>query len=129
MVWDGPDGVAGNADDVAYVVFTDADGDLTVLLSDARELFDLPSNSGTLPPGLTQTDDPDATVDGATSLTVNPAQAVTVGVLGYTGTGAIGDTVFIDLDGTASRIAGEPGVPGVGVVVTWSGPGWHCWHR
>ncbi|MDH5422793.1 MAG: Ig-like domain-containing protein, partial [Acidimicrobiia bacterium] len=120
VVWAGPDGLAGNADDIAYVVTTDAGGDLTVPYLMPGD-YSVTVSSGTLPLGLTQTDDPDATVDGATSLTVNPAQAATAGVFGYTGTGAIGDTVFIDFDGDGIQDAGEPGVPGVAVVVTWAG--------
>ncbi len=121
VVWAGPDGVAGNADDVTYVVSTDAAGNLTVpyLMPGA---YTISVDSGTLPAGMIQTDDPDAIVDGATSLTVNPAQAATAGPFGYTGTGAIGDTVFSDLDSDGIQDAGEPGIPGVGVIVTWAGP-------
>jgi len=41
---------------------------------------------------------------------------------GYIGAGSIGETVWLDTNGDGVQNAGEPGVPGVDIIVTYLGP-------
>jgi protocatechuate 3,4-dioxygenase beta subunit len=85
-------------------------GDYTVWIND----------TGNLLGGLYQTEDPDATVNGRTTVTVNGVDDVTELDFGYTpvghtnGQGLIGDTIFLDRDGNGEFDPGE-GLQGVTV--------------
>ncbi len=92
--------------------------------------FDLPVtvavDVSTLPPGLVQTYDLDglATPDTAVA-TLTQAVPVRNNLdFGYTGDGEIGDLVWLDADASATptQDAGEPGLGGVGVTLTWTNP-------
>ncbi|MEM8708717.1 MAG: SdrD B-like domain-containing protein, partial [Actinomycetota bacterium] len=108
---------------------------------------DLPRNveisvtvdAGTLPGGVTQTfelgDDPDLTdtqqnnreggaLDGEVADIELDATTPSYPDVdfGYVGTGAIGDTVWLDLDDDGVLDADEVGIPGVTVTVVWGGP-------
>jgi fimbrial isopeptide formation D2 family protein/uncharacterized repeat protein (TIGR01451 family) len=128
--WAGPDGVFGTGDDVVRTTTTDATGTYLV---------------GNLPYGPVRvTVDPAqlpgmaATFDGDGTGTANQVTVVlaaddagTPGVdeanprtadFAYTGTGSIGDLIWIDADADGVADSGEQGLPNVGVTVTWGGP-------
>ncbi len=117
--WAGPDGVGGTADDVPFVATTAPDGSVLFSNLPAGEYTVVVSES-TLPDGMTATFDPDGLLDHATTVTL--AADVDGLEFGYTGTGAIGDLVWLDLNQDGIRDAGEPGIAGVTVTVTWAGP-------
>ena len=80
-------------------------------------------NGGTTPPGYTQTGDPDGTMDNQTTsaIPLAPGDVFVDADFGYRplqGAGSsIGDLVYTDLDGNGQWDAGEPGIPGVSVVL------------
>ena len=128
--WFGPDGVADTADDLVLpAVTTGANGEYSFTdLPDGT--WSITVGSG-LPDGLgTATfdaDDATSSPDGVsivTDLGVGSAEpAVDLDQdFGYTGTGRLGDTIWLDLDGGGSVDAGEPGIPGAIVTLTWAGP-------
>jgi len=59
---------------------------------------------------------------GAAFVRTYPSAAISAdGYVNLDG-GEIGDRVWLDLNGDGVQDAGEPGIPGVGVTVTWFGP-------
>lgn len=129
VTWFGADGVAGGGDDMVFTTTTDAAGNYLVT--------DLPDGTysvvlgGGLPAGLTidtyDEDDGTSAPNGATVVddlgVGDPAPVVHLTAdFGVAGTGAIGDTIWLDLDGDGTLDAGEPGIPGVVVTLTWAGP-------
>ncbi len=119
--WAGLDGVFGTADDVVSNTTTDANGDYSFDLVPPGQ-YEIVVDTTALPAGVDfQTVDPDGTLDSSTTLTL-PADSSATGVdFAYTATGSIGDLVFLDLDGNGVQDAGEPGIGGVDVTVTWFG--------
>ena len=75
----------------------------------------------TLPSGLVATFDLDGGLDSTAVRTLAAGEAAVDVDFGYTGAGALGDFVWLDFDADGSQDAGEPGIPGVGVTVTWLG--------
>ncbi len=75
--------------------------------------------SSTLPAGLTQTGDPDATLDHRSNpIPLAPGDVYVNADFGYKGiTNTIGDKVWIDADGDGVVDANEPGIAGVSVVL------------
>ncbi len=130
-MWFGPDGLAGTLDDVTLpTIVTGADG--------AYLFPNLPDGSYSvsvgdgLPNGL-DTNTFDADADGAnppdgTSIVTDLGVGVAGPVadldqdFGYAGTGTIGDTIWLDLDGDGMQDAGEPGIAEAQVTLTWFGP-------
>ncbi len=111
-----------------YVTYTDANGNWYV--------GDLPVGTytvtvdpTTLPgggSGLTNTIDPDGGTANQSSVTLSATMLVDLKQdFGYTGTNpltnSIGDTVWLDADRNGSQGAGEPGIPGVTVQLTYYG--------
>ncbi len=97
---------------------TAADGSYTIA-GLPLATFTVAVDPDTLPAGVEQTGDPDATLDNESTVTLtatNPTSAVED--FGYQGPGEIGDLVWNDLDGDGVKDAGEPGLPGVDVVIT-----------
>ena len=81
--------------------------------------------STTLPTGVNNVIDPDGGNNNTSSLTLNPASPVNLAQdFGYRGTGSLGDRIWIDAngDGIQGPISAEPGLPGVGLALTWAGP-------
>jgi len=130
VVWFGPDGDEGTADDVTLPTYTTvADGSyLATGLPDGNYSVAV---IGGLPAGLdVNTFDDDAgtgTPDGRSVVTdlgvgtVQPAADLDQD-FGYAGTGTIGDTIWLDVDGDGTQDAGEPGIPEAVVDLTWEGP-------
>ncbi len=85
-------------------------------------------NDGTTPSGYTQTGDPDGTLDNATTspIVLAPATCTSMRTSATSRTygygNSIGDTVWLDVNGDGVQDAGEPGIPGVTVELTWYGP-------
>ena len=73
----------------------------------------------TLPAGLTQSGDPDSTLDNQTTITVGPGETDLTGDFGYTDTGntlgSIGSQIWVDDGDGTFEPATEQGIPGVGV--------------
>jgi uncharacterized repeat protein (TIGR01451 family) len=119
------DGTYGGAGDTAAVTTTTG--------ADGRYVFDGLSAGGyvvqvddtTLPAGLTQTGDPDATLDHQTTgpIVLGPGDVYVNADFGYRENADtyydIGDRVFVDSDhdGIDDGAATEPGIPGVTVVL------------
>lgn len=71
-----------------------------------------------VPSGLTQSYDPDVSVDGQTTVTLNSgAPNVLTADFGYKGNGSVGDRIFSDLNNNNQYDAGE-GLSGVTVTLT-----------
>lgn len=120
LVWAGPDDVAGNADDQTYTAITDASGGY---------LFDnLPPGDydatviGPIVTAATNTFDEDGGLDSTAAVVLADGEAHLTTDFGYQGSAEIGDTAWIDLDGDGIQNAGEPGIAGVEITVTWYGP-------
>ncbi len=120
VTWLGVDGVPG-VDDVAYPVATDSDGSYLVPRLPAGN-YTIVLDTDSVPGGMVPTYDSDGTGTPATALvtltegTDDPDQD-----FGFTGTGAIGDFVWLDRDGDGGQDAGEPGIAYVPVELTWPG--------
>ncbi len=125
--WFGPDGIEANADDSVIVTTTNSSG---AYLVSGLPLGLGPDNYrvtvSALPNGLTvPTHDLDGIGTADTSLVAltsgnaNPRDVD----FGYRGAASIGDRVWIDSDGDGSQglAAEEPGLPSVGITVTWFG--------
>ena len=126
----GPDGVSGGGDDI---IVTDATTNATgfygfsnLPTGDYRVRVD----TTTLPAGMAptfnddapNTSDPD--LDHRTGLiTLNSSLGYLSADFGYTGTGSLGDTIWLDKDasGGATQQGGEPGIPGLDVTLVWAG--------
>ncbi|MGH1505186.1 MAG: SdrD B-like domain-containing protein, partial [Acidimicrobiales bacterium] len=93
---------------------TDGSGDYTFTGLAAGD-YSVRVDASTLPAGVTQTGDRDATLDDETAITLTAGADVTDADFGYQPLGSIGDTVFADVDGDGTQDAGEPGLSGVTV--------------
>ncbi len=72
----------------------------------------------TVPPGLTETFEPDGTLDNSSTITLTKgAPANDSRDFGYRGPGAVGDKVFFDTNGNSIFDVGE-GIPGVPVTLS-----------
>ncbi|KQW48967.1 hypothetical protein ASC77_09640 [Nocardioides sp. Root1257] len=127
--WAGPNGTFGDGDDAVFNRTTDADGkystnDATVPPPNLVPAGDyrVTVDTSTLPAGLTNTGDPDGGNDSTSELTLAENETNLDQDFGYAGTGSLGDTVWYDVDDDGTQDAGEPGIPGVTVQLTWSGP-------
>ena len=78
-------------------------------------------STGTLPTGVTQTGDPDATVNHATTVTLSSGQAYRAGDFGYQGNVSIGDFVWFDANNDGLQDVGEPGLFNAVLNLTWHG--------
>ncbi len=121
VTWAGPDGVFGNADDVVFETTTAADG---TYLADGLPAgsYVVQVDADTLPDGMQNTVDQDGNSDGQTPVTLGVGEDRNDLDFGYNGNGAIGDTVFLDLDGDGTQDSDEPGIADQPVTVTWAGP-------
>ncbi len=122
LTWPGPDGVLGTLDDVVFTDTTDQFGLYEFIgLNEGDYWVDV--DVSTLPAGLDATFDEDGTADGHTEVALpsGSGEIHRTADFGYGGSGSLGDFVWWDLNGDAAQDAGEPGIPGVDVVVVWAG--------
>ncbi|WP_344019264.1 SdrD B-like domain-containing protein, partial [Microlunatus capsulatus] len=124
VVWAGPDGALGTADDVPFRTTTGADGRWSVAGLPAgplRVALDLQ----TLPLGTALGSEPDAVdalvADGVLLTTLAAGASDRSLDFGLRGTGTVGDRVWLDRDADGVQDADEPGLPGVAVTVRWPG--------
>jgi fimbrial isopeptide formation D2 family protein/uncharacterized repeat protein (TIGR01451 family) len=121
VTWLGIDGVPGGGDDQVFTATTNASGTWTVTQLPAGA-YTVAVDGATVPPAFTtQTGDPDATHDGASTLTLAAGASNLVQDFGYAGTSSIGDTVWFDRNGDGLRDLSDDGIPGVTVTLTWYG--------
>ena len=120
----GPDGVAGGGDDITVTdVLTNSTGFYgfsNLPTGQYRVRIDPTS----LPAGLTPTYNDDPTIDHVSGIAnLNSSTGYLGADFGYTGTGSLGDLVWLDPDasGGAVRDPGEPGISGVAVTLVWAG--------
>jgi uncharacterized repeat protein (TIGR01451 family)/fimbrial isopeptide formation D2 family protein len=121
LTFAGLDGIFGNGDDAAYATTTDSAG--TYLFTELPPgSFRVVVDEGDLPPGMTQTADPDGGADGQSTLSLVFGEADLAQDFGYRGIGSIGDFVWYDVNSDDAQDADEPGAAGVDVTVTYFGP-------
>jgi hypothetical protein len=121
LIWAGPDGVFGTADDESFSATTDIDGEYLIgSLPPGQYMTTV--DTGTLPSGMAQTFDEDGTLDDETSFTLGDGEAHLSSDFGYAGAGQIGDSVWLDLNADGVIDGGEPGIPGQTIELLWSGP-------
>jgi large repetitive protein len=117
----GPNNVFGDGDDLLFNTTTDAQGNYLVTNTPQGDYT--VAIAGGVPTGMTATYDEDS---GATA--PDESTAVALGVVphltadfGYVGSGAIGDLIYLDLDGNGALSAGDQGLANIGVRLTWAG--------
>ncbi|MDJ0923098.1 MAG: SdrD B-like domain-containing protein [Acidimicrobiia bacterium] len=118
--WAGFDGVAGNGDDAAFGVSSVGAG-IHVFDHLPPGDYRITVDETGLPPGVAQSADPDGTVDGETTLTLDDLGGSTAVEFGYRGSSSVGGTVWWDVNRDGIADAGEPGVPDVNIDVTYFG--------
>ncbi len=118
VVWSGPDGTLGNADDVTYSVTTAANGIYGVNNLPAGD-YRVTINTATLPPGLTASYDLDGIASASTVTTaLTTGQTRTDVDFGYAGSGELGDRIWFDTNGNGTQDAERTGPGGRGAS-TW----------
>lgn len=120
LTWAGGDDVFGTLDDIAVATVTDAAGTYVFAGLPAGE-FRVGLDRSDLPGGLVATADPDGGADDTSDRRLTTGQVDLQQDFGFDGTGSIGDTVWLDLDGDGEPGAGEPGLAVVDLTVTWAG--------
>ncbi len=118
LLWAGPDGVPGNADDRSWTTTTDATGAYGFAHLPAGDFTIALSN---LPVGLTVTADPDGGTRDRATVHLNPQQSRLDQDFGYVGDPGVGDTIYLDVNGNGVQDPGEPGIPGIAVTVRQAG--------
>ena len=120
VTWLGSNGVPGG-DDVAFTVTTNASGLYSVGNLPAGN-YVVSVDPATLPDNASPTFDLDGTATAHTAATtLTSGQARTDVDFGYRGNGTIGDRIWYDVDGDGVQDAGEPGLAGVSVTLTFGG--------
>ncbi|HEY4224457.1 MAG TPA: SdrD B-like domain-containing protein [Pseudolysinimonas sp.] len=114
----GADGVLGGGDDKVETVTTDASGHWSVTnLPNGRYLAQVTAG---IAAGFSPTFDSDGTgTPNQSTFTLTNSNLAQD--FGYRGTGSIGDRVWLDQDADGVQDAGEPGLGGVTVTLTWFG--------
>ncbi len=94
---------------------TDSDGFYLFGMLPAGD-FKITVDPTTLPDGVDEnTFDVDGNKDGMATVNLTPGEDDTTVDFGYKGSGALGDTVWLDLDADKTQDADEPGISGVTV--------------
>jgi len=117
----GTDGVPGGGDDVQITVTTDADGAYAVPGLPAGS-YAVTLDASTLPAGLASSADVDGGDPASSTVALGLGEERADVDFGVTGDASLSGSVWNDIDGDGVIDPGEPGVPGVTVVVTWDGP-------
>ncbi len=120
MLFAGPNGVFGDADDAVYTTRTSDAGDyLFTLLGDGD--YQVSYDAGDLPGGLTPTFEFDGSTNNQADVTLNGVSELNVN-FGFTGSGTIGDFVWLDTDGDGVQDpSNEPGLAGITVDLLFAG--------
>ncbi len=122
VTWHGPDGnLATVADNIVYNAMTDADG-IYLVGNLPAGAFTVDVDESSLPLGYDVVTDPDATIDGTSTLTLGAGEDNVDQDFGYRGDGSIGDRIWLDQDGDGNQDVGEPGLEGVIVRLLSFGP-------
>jgi large repetitive protein len=124
LVWGGFDGdLSTTADNITYPIdITDPNGQYLFERLPAGP-YRVTLDAADLPAGTTPTYDLDGTgTANATTTSLTAGQNRTNVDFSVAGTGSIGDRVWYDADGDGSQDAGETGLGGIDVTVTWLGP-------
>jgi hypothetical protein len=119
-VWFGINGIEGDSDDVGLPgLVTDADGRYDFLgIPNGDHRVTVLSD---VPPGMVPTYDEDGGLDGTTVISdLSGETNHDTADFGYTGTGAIGNSVWWDLNGDGVQELSEPEWSGVAVTVIWA---------
>lgn len=116
----GSDGILNTTDDVVYVHITDGDGEY-LALDLAPGLYSVMVSGPVTSSGI-NTGDPDGGGDSMSTLTLAPSDSDLDQDFGYSGDAVIGDFVWYDINGDGVQDAGEPGLDGVDVELTYFGP-------
>ena len=126
VTYHGPDGVLGGTDDEVFVVETDENGlYLVENLPGGQYTVDVDEADPDFLSGLAPSYDLDGGTAGPNGVwtgSLGEDQDRRDVDFGYTGTGTIGDTIWLDQDLDGVQDAGEAGLSGVDVTVTWHGP-------
>jgi len=118
VLWFGPNGLAGDGDDRTFTTTTAADGFWSVPEL-PQGTYRVTVDTTDLPTGMGQTFDADGTGTADSSVTALGVGAVLTQNFGYRGALSLGDLVFLDQDADGVQDAGEPGLSGVTVELTW----------
>ena len=126
LLYAGKDGdFATTTDNVSTPVVTDANGKyLFSNLIAGNYKVTVTTGAGTPLAGLTQTADPDSTLDSTSTVALaGPSSMSNLDQdFGYVfKSGSIGDTVFSDLNGNGIQDSGEPGIDGVTINLKYAG--------
>jgi len=121
LTWAGRNGTFGDGDDAVFTTTTDGDGNYLFDRLPPGEFTVAVDETG-LPPGVVQSGDPDAILDGQSSVTLTIGEGNLDQDFGYRGEGSVGDFVWYDLNNDAVADPDEPGLVGVTVTVTFFGP-------
>jgi hypothetical protein len=122
VLWHGFDGVPGGGDDVIFITNTNTSGNYAVSNLPLGE-YRVFVNPATVPAGFDPISDPDGVGSPhSATLSLTTAAPIRSNVdFGYRGTGEIGDTVYVDLNGNSTQDVGEPGLPGAPITLTYAG--------
>ena len=122
LTWYGQDGALGGGDDQIYTTTTGANGAYSFTNLPAGN-FSVAITTGDLPSGLTPTIDLDGiATPSTTAVALTAGQTRLDADFGYRGAGSIGDLVWLDRNSDGTYQAGEPGLGGITVTLTWYGP-------
>ncbi|MDJ0953624.1 MAG: SdrD B-like domain-containing protein, partial [Acidimicrobiia bacterium] len=119
LTWPGEDGVLGGGDDELFLTTT-APGGLYFIpnLPPGEYIVEV---LGGLPGATTNTFDEDGGGDARTQVNLTDGESHLTTDFGFHGTASIGDTVWWDQDGNGAQDAGEPGISGVTMELTFAG--------
>ncbi len=115
LTWLGPDGVT-SGDDITETTTTDEFGVYQFVNLPAGN-FTVSVDTASLPSGLLNTIDPEGVADNSAGFVLTTGQVRDDLDFAYTGTNAIGDTVFADTDTDGIQDGDEVGLGGVEVVL------------
>lgn len=119
LTWFGADGVVGGGDDATFTTTTSTDGRYLFpnLVPGAYSV----AVTGGLPQGATNSYDRDGNTNSVAPVSLGAGQNDDTLDFGYNVTSIIGDRVWWDRNRDGVQDAGEPGLAGVGIRVTYLG--------